>query len=45
MIAGAYYGPEGLPSRWVKKLNVQVRADVERSAEKLIELSPWNRGI
>jgi ADP-ribosyl-[dinitrogen reductase] hydrolase len=43
MIAGAFYGPEGLPPRWVKKLDNRVRADVEHSADKLIELSPWNK--
>lgn len=43
MIAGAFYGPEGLPPRWVKKLDKQVRTDVEHSADKLIELSPWNK--
>jgi ADP-ribosyl-[dinitrogen reductase] hydrolase len=43
MIAGAFYGPEGLPPRWVKKLDAGVRAEVEHSADKLIELSPWNK--
>jgi len=43
MIAGAFYGPEGLPPRWVKKLDARVRTEVEHSADKLIELSPWNK--
>jgi ADP-ribosyl-[dinitrogen reductase] hydrolase len=42
MIAGAYYGEESLPLRWVKKLNPEIRSKVESSAEELIRISTWN---
>ncbi|MEN8687295.1 MAG: ADP-ribosyl-[dinitrogen reductase] hydrolase [Desulfuromonadales bacterium] len=41
MIAGAFYGLESLPVRWLKKLNKEVRAEVEDQAVKLVALSPW----
>jgi ADP-ribosyl-[dinitrogen reductase] hydrolase len=41
MIAGAFYGIEDIPGRWLKKLNKEVRAEVEDQAAKLVELSPW----
>ncbi len=39
-IAGAYYGLEGLPRRWLRRLDPAVRAEAERLAERLVRLSP-----
>jgi ADP-ribosyl-[dinitrogen reductase] hydrolase len=39
-IAGAYYGLDELPIRWVKKLDAGLRAELERLAERLVALSP-----
>ncbi len=44
MIAGAFYGPEQIPARWLKKLNKEVRAEVEEQALRLVKLSPWGEG-
>ena len=41
MIAGAFYGIDAIPPRWLKKLNKHVRAEVEQQAQRLVELSPW----
>ncbi|MDT8441373.1 MAG: ADP-ribosyl-[dinitrogen reductase] hydrolase [Desulfuromonadales bacterium] len=41
MIAGALYGLDALPPRWVKKLDKSVREEVEAQAVRLVELSPW----
>lgn len=41
MIAGAFYGLQAIPTRWLKKLNKQVRAEVEMQAASLVRLSPW----
>ncbi len=41
MIAGAFYGLDEIPTRWLKKLNREVRAEIENQAVKLVELSPW----
>jgi len=40
MIAGAFYGLEALPQQWLKKLNSEVRAQIEMSAAGLLDLSP-----
>jgi len=41
MIAGAFYGPQLIPPRWLKRLNREVRAAVEAQAVGLVGLSPW----
>lgn len=41
MIAGAFYGLDEIPGRWLKKLNKDVREEVEGQAVRLVELSPW----
>jgi len=41
MIAGAFYGLDAIPARWMKKLQKEVREEVEGQAMKLIEMSPW----
>lgn len=43
MIAGALYGLEAIPGRWVKKLNREVREEVDWQAGRLVELSPWGK--
>lgn len=44
MIAGAFYGLDEIPDRWTKKLNKEVRAEVENQAVRLVKLSPWALG-
>jgi ADP-ribosyl-[dinitrogen reductase] hydrolase len=39
-IAGAYYGPEGLPARWLRRLDRALTAELGRLAERLVALSP-----
>ena len=45
MIAGAFYGLEAIPVRWLKKLNPEVRAEVEDQAVRLVGLSPWGQRL
>ncbi len=39
MIAGAYYGPESIPSRWLKKLDSQICYECEKQARTLIYIA------
>jgi hypothetical protein len=39
-IAGAYYGAAEIPRRWVKKLDKGLVLEIERLAERLVELAP-----
>lgn len=41
MIAGAFYGLDAIPARWLKVLKKEVRAEVEDQALRLTKLSPW----
>ena len=41
MIAGAFYGLEEIPARWLKKLKREVREEVDDQAVRLVKLSPW----
>jgi len=41
MIAGAFYGRDEIPERWVRKLKQEVREEVEAQATRLVKLSPW----
>jgi len=43
MIAGAFYGLEAIPRVWLKKLDPQVRAEIEALVPRLLRLSPWGR--
>jgi ADP-ribosyl-[dinitrogen reductase] hydrolase len=43
MIAGAFYGLDAIPARWLKKLNKEVRKEVEAQAEQLVKMSPWGK--
>ncbi len=39
-IAGAYYGLEGLPPRWLKRLDRGLEEELTRLSARLVELSP-----
>jgi len=39
-LAGAYYGEEGIPARWRKKLDRKLLAELSDLAETLVRLSP-----
>jgi ADP-ribosyl-[dinitrogen reductase] hydrolase len=43
-IAGAYYGPEGIPRRWLARLDRRVAAEATRLSARLVQLSPLARG-
>jgi ADP-ribosyl-[dinitrogen reductase] hydrolase len=43
MLAGAYYGMEAIPKRWIKKLDRSVRTEIEASVDRLIAASPAGR--
>ena len=43
-VAGAYYGEEALPARWLRRLDRAVREEVVALAERLVALSPLARG-
>jgi ADP-ribosyl-[dinitrogen reductase] hydrolase len=43
-IAGACYGEEELPRRWLRRLDRAVREEVEALADRLVALSPLARG-
>lgn len=43
MIAGAHYGLEGLPHKWLNKLDKKIRNEVDETAVRLIDLSPLKR--
>ncbi|HTN51485.1 MAG TPA: ADP-ribosyl-[dinitrogen reductase] hydrolase [Anaeromyxobacter sp.] len=43
-VAGAYYGLEGLPRRWTRKLDRVLVAELSRLADRLVDLSPVARG-
>ncbi|RNC73346.1 MAG: ADP-ribosyl-[dinitrogen reductase] hydrolase [Desulfuromonadales bacterium] len=45
MIAGAFYGMEGIPRRWIKRMDRRVVDEVTALADKLIGLSACNRGM
>ncbi len=44
MLAGAYYGMEEIPKRWLKRMDRGVLAEVGALAEQLVGLSPMMRG-
>ncbi len=45
MIAGAFYGFDELPKKWLKKLDKQVLQEVETLAERLVALSPLGKKL
>lgn len=40
MLAGAYYGREAIPKRWLKKMDPKLLRQLEQSADQLIMASP-----
>lgn len=40
MLAGAYYGMEGIPLRWIRKLDQKVLAEVEQMTPLLLQAHP-----
>jgi ADP-ribosyl-[dinitrogen reductase] hydrolase len=40
ILAGAYYGMEEIPKRWLKKMDRTVLAEVSALAGQLVRLSP-----
>ncbi|HIJ81382.1 MAG TPA: ADP-ribosyl-[dinitrogen reductase] hydrolase [Desulfuromonadales bacterium] len=45
MLAGAYYGSEAIPKRWLKKMDGKVITEIEMLAEKLVSASPLGRTL
>jgi ADP-ribosyl-[dinitrogen reductase] hydrolase len=43
MLAGAYYGPEGIPQRWKGKMDPKVMAEISRLSDTLVAASPLAR--
>jgi ADP-ribosyl-[dinitrogen reductase] hydrolase len=43
MLAGAYYGMEGIPVRWLKKMDQRVITEVELITSKLLQASELGR--
>ncbi len=43
MLAGAYYGMQGIPQRWLKKMDRAVIAEIESVTGKLVAASPLGR--
>ena len=40
MLAGAYFGMESIPKRWIKKMDGKVLSEIEILAESLVAASP-----
>lgn len=45
MVAGAFYGSQQLPKKWLKKLDSQVCSEAATLAERLVRLSPLGRRL
>ncbi|CAH2029866.1 ADP-ribosyl-[dinitrogen reductase] hydrolase [Trichlorobacter ammonificans] len=43
MLAGAYYGMEAIPRRWLKKMDKKLLTELEQHAERLVLASPAGR--
>ena len=43
MLAGAYYGMDAIPKRWIKKMDKSIIAEIEIMADRLIAASPAGR--
>jgi ADP-ribosyl-[dinitrogen reductase] hydrolase len=43
MLAGAYYGMDSIPRRWLKKMDKKVIAEIEDCTVRLIAASPLGR--
>ncbi len=40
MLAGAYYGMEGIPKRWLKKMDKNLLKEINTLADRMLNLSP-----
>ena len=45
MLAGAYYGMDAIPRRWLKKLDQKLIAELERQAVQLVTASPLGQAL
>ena len=43
MLAGAYYGMDAIPKRWLKKMDAKVIAEIENVVGRLVAASPAGR--
>jgi ADP-ribosyl-[dinitrogen reductase] hydrolase len=43
MLAGAFYGLDALPSRWLRKLDQNIHSEIEALTPRLLGLSPWSQ--
>ena len=43
MLAGAYYGMDSIPQRWLKRMDKKVMAEIDDMARRLIAASPAGR--
>ncbi len=43
MLAGAYYGPEGIPKRWMRKMDRNLLDEISRLSARLVDLSPLGK--
>jgi ADP-ribosyl-[dinitrogen reductase] hydrolase len=41
MLAGAYYGMEGIPKRWLKKIDKNLLEEITRLADRMVAMSPF----
>jgi ADP-ribosyl-[dinitrogen reductase] hydrolase len=44
-IAGAYYGPEEIPARWLKRLDPALVKELGTLSDQLLDLSPLMQGV
>lgn len=45
MLAGAYYGLEAIPKRWLKKLDKGLTTELTQHADRLVSASPAGRAV
>ena len=45
MLAGAYYGMDAIPKRWLRKMDVKVITEIEMLTERLLNASPACRAF
>lgn len=43
MLAGALYGAQAIPRRWLERLDYHVMKEIERQVEALLQMAPINR--
>jgi len=45
MLAGAYYGMESIPKRWLRKMNKNLLGEISVLAKRMIELTPLHNQV